>query len=88
MFIKDIIFSNEFQEFFFMVVQFKRIGESKIIVVKVEVEVVKLMRQVVDILFFVFVMQICYLEVMQVMVKSVNSKVIFLFVVNQIMLSI
>ncbi|UNI19879.1 hypothetical protein JDV02_006023 [Purpureocillium takamizusanense] len=78
MLIKDIIFSQELQESLSMAAQSKRIGESKIIAAKAEVESAKLMRQAADILSSAPAMQIRYLEAMQAMAKSANSKVIFL----------
>jgi regulator of protease activity HflC (stomatin/prohibitin superfamily) len=78
MLIKDIIFSQELQESLSMAAQSKRIGESKIIAAKAEVESAKLMRQAADILSSAPAMQIRYLEAMQAMAKSSNSKVIFM----------
>jgi len=78
MLIKDIIFSNELQDSLSMAAQSKRIGESKIIAARAEVESAKLMRQAADILSSAPAMQIRYLEAMQAMAKSANSKVIFL----------
>jgi len=78
MLIKDIIFSNELQESLSMAAQSKRIGESKVIAARAEVESAKLMRQAADILSSAPAMQIRYLEAMQAMAKSSNSKVIFL----------
>ncbi|PHH89029.1 hypothetical protein CDD83_6758 [Cordyceps sp. RAO-2017] len=83
MLIKDIIFSQELQESLSMAAQSKRIGESKIIAAKAEVESAKLMRQAADILSSAPAMQIRYLEAMQAMAKSANSKVIFLPGANQ-----
>ncbi|WYZ37178.1 hypothetical protein EsH8_II_000684 [Colletotrichum jinshuiense] len=85
MLIKDIIFSQELQESLSMAAQSKRIGESKIIAAKAEVESAKLMRQAADILSSAPAMQIRYLEAMQAMAKSSNSKVIFLPGPNQTM---
>ncbi|KAK4042025.1 stomatin-like protein [Parachaetomium inaequale] len=85
MLIKDIIFSQELQESLSMAAQSKRIGESKIIAAKAEVEAAKLMRQAADILSSAPAMQIRYLEAMQAMAKSANSKVIFLPAANQTM---
>jgi len=85
MLIKDIIFSKELQESLSMAAQSKRIGESKIIAAKAEVESAKLMRQAADILSSAPAMQIRYLEAMQAMAKSANSKVIFLPAANQTM---
>ncbi|KXJ96467.1 hypothetical protein Micbo1qcDRAFT_113991 [Microdochium bolleyi] len=78
MLIKDIVFSQELQGSLSMAAQSKRIGESKIIAAKAEVESAKLMRQAADILSSAPAMQIRYLEAMQAMAKSANSKVIFL----------
>jgi regulator of protease activity HflC (stomatin/prohibitin superfamily) len=83
MLIKDIIFSNELQESLSMAAQSKRIGESKVIAARAEVESAKLMRQAADILSSAPAMQIRYLEAMQAMAKSANSKVIFLPGINQ-----
>jgi regulator of protease activity HflC (stomatin/prohibitin superfamily) len=85
MLMKDIIFSQELQESLSMAAQSKRIGESKIIAAKAEVEAAKLMRQAADILSSAPAMQIRYLEAMQQMAKTANSKVIFLPAANQTM---
>ena len=78
MLVKDIIFSNDLQDSLSMAAQAKRIGESKVIAARAEVESAKLMRQAADILSSAPAMQIRYLEAMQAMAKSANSKVIFL----------
>ncbi|KAL1971253.1 hypothetical protein VTN77DRAFT_205 [Rasamsonia byssochlamydoides] len=83
MLIKDIIFSNDLQESLSMAAQSKRIGESKVIAARAEVESAKLMRQAADILSSAPAMQIRYLEAMQSMAKTANSKVIFLPAPNQ-----
>jgi erythrocyte band 7 integral membrane protein len=83
MLVKDIIFSNELQDSLSMAAQAKRIGESKVIAARAEVESAKLMRQAADILSSAPAMQIRYLEAMQTMAKSANSKVIFLPAANQ-----
>ncbi len=83
MLIKDMLFSNELQESLSMAAQSKRIGESKIIAARAEVESAKLMRQAADILSSAPAMQIRYLEAMQAMAKTANSKVIFLPATNQ-----
>src|SRR5271170_3950164 len=85
--IKDIIFSNELQESLSMAAQAKRIGESKVITARAEVESAKLMRQAADILSSAPAMQIRYLEAMQAMAKTANSKIIFLPATNQTMQS-
>jgi len=77
MLIKDIIFSRELQDSLSMAAQSKRIGESKIIAARAEVESAKLMRQAADILSSAPAMQIRQLEAYQAMAKSANSKVIF-----------
>lgn len=78
MLVKDLIFSQDLQESLSMAAQSKRIGESKVIAAQAEVEAAKLMRQAADILSSAPAMQIRYLEAMQAMAKSANSKVIFL----------
>ena len=83
MLIKDIVFSQELQESLSMAAQSKRIGESKVIAARAEVESAKLMRQAADILSSAPAMQIRYLEAMQAMAKTANSKVIFLPSHNQ-----
>ncbi|KAH0542796.1 hypothetical protein FGG08_002844 [Glutinoglossum americanum] len=83
MLIKDIIFSTELQDSLSMAAQAKRIGESKVIAARAEVESAKLMRKAADILSSAPAMQIRYLEAMQAMAKSANSKVIFLPATNQ-----
>ncbi|KAI1328133.1 stomatin family protein [Xylariaceae sp. FL0255] len=85
MLIKDIVFSQELQGSLSMAAQSKRIGESKIIAAKAEVESAKLMRQAADILSSAPAMQIRYLEAMQAMAKTANAKVIFLPAANQTM---
>ena len=82
MLIKDIIFSSDLQDSLSMAAQSKRIGESKVIAARAEVEAAKLMRQAADILSSAPAMQIRYLEAMQAMAKSANSKVIFLPATN------
>jgi regulator of protease activity HflC (stomatin/prohibitin superfamily) len=83
MLVKDIIFSQELQESLSMAAQSKRTGEAKVITARAEVESAKLMRQAADILSSAPAMQIRYLEAMQQMAKSANSKVIFLPATNQ-----
>src|ERR1700712_1585641 len=83
MLIRDIIFSTELQESLSMAAQSKRTGEAKVIAARAEVESAKLMRQAADILSSAPAMQIRYLEAMQQMAKSANSKVIFLPATNQ-----
>lgn len=83
MLIKDIIFSQELQDSLSMAAQSKRTGEAKVIAARAEVESAKLMRQAADILSSAPAMQIRYLEAMQQMARTANSKVIFLPAQNQ-----
>ena len=78
MLIKDIIFSTELQDSLSMAAQSKRIGESKVIAARAEVESAKLMRQAADILSSAPAMQIRYLESMTQIAKGANTKVVFL----------
>jgi erythrocyte band 7 integral membrane protein len=78
MLIKDIIFSQDLQESLSMAAQAKRTGEAKVIAARAEVESAKLMRQAANILSSAPAMQIRYLEAMQAMAKSANSKIIFM----------
>ena len=80
MLVKDIIFSQDLQDSLSMAAQSKRTGEAKVISARAEVESAKLMRQAADILSSAPAMQIRYLEAMQTMAKTANSKVIFLYV--------
>jgi len=75
--IKDIIFSPEVSESLSSAAQQKRIGESKVIAARAEVDSARLMRQAADILASPAAMQIRQLEALQQMAKSGNSKVIF-----------
>ena len=83
MLIKDLIFNQELQDSLSMAAQSKRTGEAKVIAARAEVESAKLMRQAADILSSAPAMQIRYLEAMQAMAKTANSKVIFLPAQNQ-----
>ncbi|KAJ8113356.1 hypothetical protein OPT61_g4492 [Boeremia exigua] len=78
MLIKDLIFNQELQDSLSMAAQSKRTGEAKVIAARAEVESAKLMRQAANILSSAPAMQIRYLEAMQAMAKSANSKVIFM----------
>ncbi|KAJ7690379.1 hypothetical protein B0H17DRAFT_1065078 [Mycena rosella] len=75
--IKDIIFSAEVSASLSSAAQQKRLGESKIIAARAEVDSARLMRQAADILASPAAMQIRQLEALQAMAKSGNSKVIF-----------
>ncbi|KAG7847000.1 hypothetical protein KL941_002793 [Ogataea angusta] len=61
-----------------MAAEAKRIGESKIIQARAEVESAKLMRKAADVLASKAAMQIRYLDAMQKMAESSNAKVIFM----------
>lgn len=78
MLIKDIIFSRELQDSLSMAATSKRIGESKIIAARAEVEAAKLMRKAADILSSPAAMQIRSLEAYQQVAKTAGAKVIFL----------
>lgn len=75
--IKDIIFSAEVSASLSSAAQQKRIGESKVIAARAEVDSARLMRQAADILASPAAMQIRQLEALQAMAKSANSKVVF-----------
>ncbi|EJF62264.1 hypothetical protein DICSQDRAFT_58193 [Dichomitus squalens LYAD-421 SS1] len=75
--IKDIIFSPEVSASLSSAAQQKRIGESKVIAARAEVDSARLMRQAADILASPAAMQIRQLEALQAMAKSANSKVVF-----------
>ncbi|KAH8118753.1 hypothetical protein DFH11DRAFT_1502381 [Phellopilus nigrolimitatus] len=75
--IKDIIFSAEVATSLSSAAQQKRIGESKVIAARAEVDAARLMRQAADILASPAAMQIRQLEALQTMAKSAQSKVIF-----------
>ncbi|KAH8827914.1 hypothetical protein DL96DRAFT_1555489 [Flagelloscypha sp. PMI_526] len=75
--IKDIIFSAEVSASLSSAAQQKRLGESKVIAARAEVEAARLMRQAADILASPAAMQIRQLEALQQMAKSADSKVVF-----------
>lgn len=75
--IKDIIFSPEVATSLSSAAQQKRIGESKVIAARAEVDSARLMRQAADILASPAAMQIRQLEALQAMAKSGSTKVIF-----------
>ncbi|CEP24069.1 STM1 [Cyberlindnera jadinii] len=76
--IKDLQLDSTITNSLSQAAQAKRIGESKIITAKAEVESAKLMRQAADILASKPAMQIRYLDAMQNMARSSGSKVIFM----------
>ena len=75
--IKDIIFSPEVAASLSSAAQQKRIGESKVIAARAEVDAARLMRQAADILASPAAMQIRQLEALQTMAKTSSSKVVF-----------
>jgi len=75
--IKDIIFSHDVSASLSSAAQQKRLGESKVIAARAEVDAARLMRQAADILASPAAMQIRQLEALQVMAKTANSKVVF-----------
>lgn len=75
--IKDIIFSAEVAASLSSAAQQKRLGESKVIAARAEVDAARLMRQAADILASPAAMQIRQLEALQNMAKTSNSKVVF-----------
>lgn len=75
--IKDIIFSADVAASLSSAAQQKRIGESKVIAARAEVDAARLMRQAADILASKPAMQIRQLEALQAMAKTANSKVVF-----------
>lgn len=75
--IKDIIFSPEVAASLSSAAQQKRIGESKVIAARAEVDAARLMRQAADILASPAAMQIRQLEALQQMAKTAGSKVVF-----------
>ncbi|KAI9306389.1 stomatin-like protein [Cunninghamella echinulata] len=76
--IKDLSFTRELQESLSAAAQAKRVGESKVIAAKAEVDSAKLMREAADILNTPAAMQIRYLETMNTLAKAPNTRVIFL----------
>jgi len=75
--LKDITFSEELQNLFSSAATQKRIGESKVIAARAEVDAAKLMRQAADILASPAAMQIRQLDALQNMAKTSGSKVVF-----------
>ncbi|RSH89456.1 hypothetical protein EHS25_002005 [Saitozyma podzolica] len=75
--LKDINFSVELQQSLSSAATQKRIGESKVIAARAEVDAAKLMRQAADILASPAAMQIRQLEALQSMARTSGSKVVF-----------
>lgn len=76
--IKDMLFSQELQETLSSAAKQKRIGESKVIQARAEVDSARLMRQAADVLNTPAAMQIRWLDTMAMMARTANSKVIFM----------
>jgi len=76
--IKDIIFSHELQQSLSSAAQQKRIGESKVIAARAEVDAARLMREAADILSSPAAIQIRQLEALQTMARTSASKTIFI----------
>ncbi|CAO3629038.1 unnamed protein product [Cunninghamella blakesleeana] len=68
--VKDIIFSQQLQDALSSAAQAKRLGESRVITSKAEVEAAKLMRDAANILNTPAAMQIRYLETLSSMAKA------------------
>jgi len=75
--IKDIIFNQDLQASLSSAAQQKRIGESKVIAARAEVDSARLMREAADILSSPAAIQIRSLEALQAMARTANTKVIF-----------
>ena len=76
--IKDLQFSVDLQDTLSSAAKQKRIGESKVISARAEVDSAKLMREASDILNTPAAMQIRYLETLVSMAKTPGTKVVFL----------
>ncbi|KAI8817310.1 stomatin family protein [Fimicolochytrium jonesii] len=76
--IKDMNFSQELQQTLSSAAKQQRLGESKIIAARAEVESAKLMREASDILNTPAAMQIRYLETLNSMAGRADTKVIFM----------
>ncbi|KAK9717568.1 hypothetical protein K7432_006075 [Basidiobolus ranarum] len=76
--IKDLEFSPELQTSLSSAATQKRIGESKVISAKAEVDSAKLMREAAEILNTPAAMQIRYLETLSSMSKNSGTKIIFM----------
>ena len=76
--IKDLQFSADLQETLSSAAKQKRIGESKVIGARAEVNSAKLMREASDILNTPAAMQIRYLETLAGMARAPGTKVVFL----------
>jgi len=75
--IKDITFPPDVAASLSSAAQAKRVGESKVIAARAEVDAARLMRQAADILASPAAMQIRQLEALQAMAKTASAKVVF-----------
>jgi regulator of protease activity HflC (stomatin/prohibitin superfamily) len=78
MLIKDLTFSQELQESLSAAAQAQRVGRSKIIAAKAEVQSAALMREASDVLSSDVALSIRYLDTMASLAKGSNTRVIFL----------
>ncbi|CAG8546151.1 3853_t:CDS:10 [Diversispora eburnea] len=76
--VKDIQFTQDLQSHISAAAKQKRIGESKVIAAKAEVDSAKFMREAAELLDSPTAMQMRYLETMDAMSKSSGAKVIFM----------
>ncbi|CAO3597741.1 unnamed protein product [Absidia cylindrospora] len=76
--IKDLTFSKELQESLSAAAQAQRVGRSKIIAAKAEVQSASLMRAASDVLSSDVALSIRYLDTMATLSKGPNTRVIFL----------
>ncbi|KAI9092438.1 hypothetical protein DFS34DRAFT_583982 [Phlyctochytrium arcticum] len=76
--VKDMQFSQDLQETLSAAAKQQRLGESKVIAARAEVESAKLMREASDILNTPAAMQIRYLETLGSMASKAGTKVIFM----------
>ncbi len=76
--IKDLKFSADLQETLSSAAKQQRLGESRVIAARAEVEASKLLREASDILNTPVAMQMRYLDTLNSMAKSSNAKIIFM----------
>jgi regulator of protease activity HflC (stomatin/prohibitin superfamily) len=76
--IKDLHFSNELQDTLSSAAKQQRIGESKVILAKAEVQSARLMREASDILCSPAAMQIRYLDTLKDMAIHAAQKILFM----------
>ncbi|KAG0172810.1 hypothetical protein DFQ28_007002 [Apophysomyces sp. BC1034] len=76
--IKDLAFTKDLQESLSAAAQARRVGESKVIAAKAEVDSAKLMREAADVLSTPAALQIRYLETMTTLSKAHDTRIIYL----------